>query len=254
MCDARRMSASHTMPDRLVPRREVHEARRDGPHPLVWLLVVACAAGFAVVAWLVSTGATQALDRQLLLGLRVPTDANDPLGPDWFEKALAEITALGGYTILVILFATVLATLLLNGERRAALFLALTVGGGALVSSGLKALFHRPRPDLVDHLDQTFTSSFPSAHAMVSTLAYLTLATVGIRFLRRHETRVFLLAMAVLLAFAIGASRVYLGVHWPSDVLAGWLAGAAWAGATWLAADAWTRSFSVPGQIGHSRL
>ena len=227
---------------------------RDHAHPLVWILAIGAAIGFVVVAWLVSTGATEGFDRALLLALRDPANASDPLGPPWFEEMLAEITALGGYTILVILSAIVLGTLLLNGERQAALFLVATLVGGALVSSGLKALFERPRPDLVGHLDLTFTSSFPSAHAMVSTLAYLTLATMGVRFLRRHSTRVFLLAMAVLLALAIGASRVYLGVHWPSDVLAGWLAGAAWAGATWLAADAWSRSFAVPGHIGHSHV
>ena len=226
----------------------------DRVRPLVWALAVVCAAAFVAVAWFVSTGATEGLDRDLLLLFRDPADLDDALGPPWFEEMLAEITALGGYTILVILSGIVLATLLLSGERQAALFLTLSLVGGALVSSGLKALFSRPRPDLVDHLDQTFTSSFPSAHAMVSTLAYLTLAVVGVRFLRRHWSRVFLLAMAVLLAFAIGASRVYLGVHWPSDVLAGWLAGAAWAGATWLAADAWTRSHAAPGRIGHSHV
>lgn len=234
--------------------RSSEDLTPDGARIFVWALAIVCAVGFVAVAWLVSAGATEAFDRDLLLALRNPADANDALGPAWFEEALAEVTALGGYTILVILAGTVLATLLLNGERQAALFLGGTLVGGAFVSSGLKALFSRPRPDLVDHLDQTFTSSFPSAHAMVSTLAYLTLAVVGIRFLRRHSSRVFLLIVAIVLAFAIGASRVYLGVHWPSDVLAGWLAGAAWAGATWIVADAWTRSFAVPGGIGHSRL
>ena len=235
----------------VAPSRDITP---DRARPLVWGLTIVCALGFVAVAWLVSTGATQGLDQELLLAFREPADANDALGPAWFEEMLAEITALGGYTILVILSGTVLALLLLTGERQAALFLALSLIGGSLVSSGLKALFSRPRPDLVDHLDQTFTSSFPSAHAMVSTLAYMTLAVVGIRFLARHRTRTFLLVMAVLLALAIGASRVYLGVHWPSDVLAGWLAGAAWAGITWLAADAWTRSYAAPGRIGHSHV
>ena len=227
---------------------------RSRAFPVVLVLTLACAAGFVAVAWLVSSGATEALDRSIMLLSRTPGDLDDALGPDWFEEMLAEITALGGYTILVIVSGVVLGALLLQGERRAAAFLAVSLVGGSIVSSGLKALFARPRPDLVEHLDRTFTSSFPSAHAMVSTLAYVTLAAVCIRFLRRSRTRVFALATAVLLAIAIGASRVYLGVHWPSDVVAGWLAGAAWAGAAWLAADSWSRSYAMPGRIGTSEV
>ena len=219
---------------------------------LVLFLTLACLAGFVVVAWLVADGATEALDRSLMLLTREPGDTSDALGPAWFEEMLAEITALGGYTILVIVSALVLVALLLLRERQAALFLVASLVGGAVVSSLLKALFARPRPDLVQHLDQTFTSSFPSAHAMVATLSYLTLAAICIRFLRQRSTRTFVLVSAVLLALAIGASRVYLGVHWPSDVLAGWLAGGAWAGAIWLLADRWTRSYALPGRIGHS--
>lgn len=226
------------------------ESRRS-PSRTILFLTLAGIVGFLVVSFLVSSGVTQEWDRALLLAFREPTDVNDALGPAWFEEALAEITALGGYTILIILSGIVLATLLLQGERHAAVFLGLSLVGGSLLSSALKAMFSRPRPDLVDHLDRTFTSSFPSAHAMVSTLAYLTLAAVGIRFLERHVSRVFLVSVAAVLAFAIGASRVYLGVHWPSDVLAGWMAGAAWAGATWLAADAYTRSRATAGRIGH---
>ena len=217
-------------------------------------LTLAASFGFVVVAWLVAAGRTEAVDRSLMLLTRNPADPDDALGPAWFEEMLAEITALGGYTILVIVSGLVLIALLLMRQRQAAVFLAISLVGGSIVSSLLKALFARPRPDLVEHLDQTFTSSFPSAHAMVATLAYLTLATVCVRFLVQHSSRVFVLVAAVLLAIAIGASRVYLGVHWPSDVLAGWFAGAAWAGLAWLAADWWTRSFSMPGGIGHSHV
>ena len=227
---------------------------RDAVFPLVLGLTIACALGFVAVSWLVANGATEELDRSIMLLSRVPGDPNDALGPAWFEEMLAEVTALGGYTILVIVSALALIALGLQGEGRAAIFLATTLIGGSIVSSVLKALFARPRPDLVEHLDRTFTSSFPSAHAMVATLAYLTLAAVCIRLLRRRSTRVFVLVSAVLLAVAIGASRVYLGVHWPSDVVAGWLAGAAWAGLAWMAADWWTRSFAVPGRIGTSEV
>ena len=219
---------------------------------VVWALTLLAAVGFVAVAWAVSAGLTAGTDRDLMLSLRSAADPEDPLGPLWLEAALAEITALGGYTILVILSAIVLGSLLLLGEGRAAAFLFASLVSGSLVSSGLKLLFARPRPDLVGHLDQTFTSSFPSAHAMVSTVAYMTLAAVAVRFLPMRRERVYVVVVAALLAFAIGASRVYLGVHWPSDVLAGWLAGGAWAGLCWLAADAWTRSFAMPGRIGRT--
>ena len=105
-----------------------------------------------------------------------------------------------------------------------------------MLSTALKLVFVRGRPDLVEHLDRTFSSSFPSAHAMVSMLAWLTLAAVLVRFVAHDRTRTLVVAGAVVLSVLIGASRVYLGVHWPSDVLAGWSAGLAWASACWLAA------------------
>ena len=227
---------------------------RETARSAVLFLTVATGAAFAVVAWFVSRGATEAWDRALLLSMRTPGNPDDPLGPAWFEEMLAEITALGGYTILVIATFLVVGALWVSGRGREVWFLLAALAGGALVSSGLKALFERPRPDVAEHLDRTFTSSFPSAHAMVATLAYLTLALLVVRLVRHRPLRRFVLLGALALALMIGASRVYLGVHWPSDVVAGWLAGTCWAGLCWLAADAWSRSFSLPGTIGDARI
>ena len=116
----------------------------------------------------------------------------------------------------------------------------------------LKLAFVRGRPDLVEHLDRTFTSSFPSAHAMVGMLAWLTLAAVLVRFVAHDRTRTLVVAGAVLLSVLIGASRVYLGVHWPSDVIAGWSAGLAWASGCWLAAHYLTRDPERIGRLGRS--
>lgn len=212
-----------------------------------------CLSLFVIIAVAVVSGATEAIDRRLLLAFRNPTNPSDPLGPPWFEDAAVELTALGGNTVLALVTALTATVLAMMQKARAALFLLGAISGGALVSNLMKLVFVRPRPALVEHLDRVFTSSFPSGHAMISMLAWLTLAAVAIRFVPRHNVRVVLLTCAVVLAILIGVSRVYLGVHWPSDVLAGWFLGAAWAGACWLAAHAMTSDPHAVGQFGHSR-
>ena len=133
------------------------------------------------------------------------------------------------------------------GKRAAIAFLLLAIASGSVLSTTLKLLFSRSRPDLVEQLDRTFTSSFPSAHAMVSMLAWLTLAAVLTRFVDSPRLRAFIVAAAAALSLLIGSSRVYLGVHWPSDVIAGWLAGLCWASVCWLAAHYLSRR---PRRIG----
>ena len=214
-------------------------AREPGGHVagavrLAWTAVAIGAAGFATLAVVVSGGFADALDRRVLLALRGADGA--ARGPDWFVESVSDVTALGGYPVigLAVLFA--LAALAVARQRAAIAFLVGAIVGGSVLSTALKLVFARGRPDLVEHLDRTFTSSFPSAHAMVSMLAWLTLAAVLVRFVRGDRLRVLVIAGAMVLSVLIGASRVYLGVHWPSDVLAGWSAGLAWAGACWLVA------------------
>ena len=122
------------------------------------------------------------------------------------------------------------------GQRRAALFLAVAMLGGLLVSLALKAGFHRPRPDLVSHGSMIYTSSFPSGHSMLSAIVYLTGGAMLAMLHRRRSVRIYILACALLATLLVGISRVYLGVHWPTDVLAGWAGGAAWAALCWLVA------------------
>jgi len=194
------------------------------------------------------------LDRSLILLLREPGDVSDALGPEWFEEAAAEFTALGGYTVLSTIGIVALTVLWLLRKRAAALFLATAVLSGTVVSSLLKHLFDRPRPDIVDHMDQVFTNSFPSGHSMIGMVAWLTLAAVVVRFVPTHALRVFLLATAFTFGLLIGISRVYLGVHWPTDVVAGWCLGIAWAGSCWLVAHHIEKARG-PGdeELGHSR-
>ncbi|MGE0846404.1 MAG: phosphatase PAP2 family protein [Flavobacteriaceae bacterium] len=209
----------------------------DHPPPgLVKAGAVAGLAVFAAAALAVGAGWTDGIDRAVLLSLREAGDPSNPIGPPWFEEAAAEITALGGYPVLVTVSAVVLGVLLLLGKRAASAFLVVALIGGTALSTALKLVFERPRPDLVEHLDRTFTASFPSGHATVGMLAWLTLAAIALPFVPQRRVRVFLLGAAFALALAIGASRVYLGVHWPSDVVAGWGLGLAWASLAWLAA------------------
>lgn len=210
-------------------------------------------AGFVLMAVLVHLGVGQELDRALLLMLRDPLNTSDALGPAWFEEAAGEVTALGSYTVIGMAAVIALACLLFLRQRFAALFLAVTLIGGSLVSTLTKQFFDRPRPDVVDHMDQIFTASFPSGHAMVSMLAWMTLAVITIRFVPRHGLRVFILWAALVLALLIGVSRVYLGVHWPSDVIAGWCLGLAWASLAWLVAHYVAAGRERSSPVGHSR-
>lgn len=209
---------------------------------------------FAAIAIAVVNDVTADFDRTLMLSLRDGADTGNPLGPPWFEETAADLTALGGYPIIVVAIAVVTGALLILKRYAAVAFLLGAIVSGSIVSSLLKLLFARPRPDIVDHMDQVFTSSFPSAHAMVSTVVWLTLAAITIRFVENHKLRVYVLICAILIALIVGVSRVYLGVHWPSDVLAGWCVGTFWAAACWLLAAILNRRTEPQTDLGHSRM
>ncbi|WFM70473.1 phosphatase PAP2 family protein [Halomonas sp. CKK8] len=191
--------------------------------------------GFVELAEEVAEGETRSIDEALLLSLRNPADHADPLGPGWVEELGRDFTALGGVGVLVLVSLGALGYLLLARHYRAALFAAVAVPGGMLLSTLMKAGFDRPRPDLVPHEAIVYTASFPSGHAMMSAVTYLTLAALLIRVQPELKLKAYILALAMLLTLLVGMSRVYLGVHWPTDVLAGWTAGAAWAALCWLA-------------------
>ncbi|HVL71456.1 MAG TPA: phosphatase PAP2 family protein [Beijerinckiaceae bacterium] len=171
----------------------------------------------------------QAWDRAVLLALRDPADPAEPIGPDWLQLFFYDVTALGGYTGVSIAGLVAAGFLLLARRTPHALLVVVSIGGGMIVENALKSRFDRPRPDLVAHLVEVQTASFPSGHALMSAVAYLTLGALLAAALPRRRLRIYVLSVAILLTLLIGASRVYLGVHWPSDVVAGWIVGAAWA-------------------------
>ncbi len=181
-------------------------------------------------------GDTHAFDHAVLLALRDPADPSDPIGPWWVELAARDVTSLGSMVVLIYATAAVLGYLALSGRRAAAALVLVAVSGGMALSSLLKIGFDRPRPDLVPHAVEVSTASFPSGHAMLSAVTYLTLGALLARVQPSRRLKAFLLGLAVTLTILVGASRVYLGVHWPSDVLAGWCVGAAWASLCWFVA------------------
>lgn len=202
-------------------------------HDLALLLaLVVLAAGawaFAEIADVVTDGDGRAAEEQILLAFRVPGDTTDPIGPVAVEEAVRDLTGLGG--VLVTTLATLLGAslFLLDRRPRAAVLLLGSIASGVGVTFALKMGFDRPRPDLVAHQMEALSASFPSGHSATAAVVYLTLGVLIARTLPRVRLRVFVVAVAVTLTLAIGASRVYLGVHWPTDVLAGWTLGAGWA-------------------------
>ena len=177
----------------------------------------------------VSEGDTMALDRAILTGLRSPADPALPIGPHWLPEAMTDFTALGSATILWLVCMAVIFYLLLGRRPWTALFVFAATAGGIALGGLLKLIYARPRPALVSHLVDVTSSSFPSGHATDSAIVYLTLAALLARTIPERASRIYIIGVAILLTLLIGASRVYLGVHWPSDVAAGWAIGAAWA-------------------------
>lgn len=200
------------------------------------LVVAAGLWGFFEILDEVTEGEAHALDEKILLAFRTAGDTSNPIGPWWLDVAMGDITSLGSMTVLGLITAIVIGFLLLTGRRGAPLLVLISVAGGAVLSSLLKLGVDRPRPDLVAALADVHTLSFPSGHAMLSAVTYLTLGAVLARVLPDGRTKIYALGTAVLLTILIGVSRVFLGVHWPSDVLAGWCIGAAWATFCWLVA------------------
>lgn len=196
---------------------------------------------FIAIADEMAEGELRKIDEWLFLSFRTAGDPPQPLGPPWLQETAVEITAIGGFPLILLTLAAVAGFFIVTKRYGVALYAMLSVGSGALLSQTLKQYYGRPRPDLVDHLDVVHTLSFPSGHALVTTVAYLTLASIVIGFLNSRRARIYVLSVAVLVAVIVGVSRVYLGVHWPSDVAAGWALGAAWASFSWLILHFMTR-------------
>jgi undecaprenyl-diphosphatase len=226
------MRPTSTLSQRIHLLWNKKQARHLAP-AIAAALTLAAGLLFWLLAARVNRGHTAQWDEQILRALRRADDQAVLVGPRWLQEAGLDVTALGSPLVLGICIITSVGFLYFEGQRRVAILTMLTTGGGALLSLALKELFTRPRPDVVPHLREVVNSSFPSGHSMGAAVVYLTLGTMFMKSFRSRRAKIFCLTLAVLLTVAVGVSRVYLGVHYPSDVLGGWVAGISWSLGCW---------------------
>lgn len=175
-------------------------------------------------------------DNQILLSLRQPGDLSQPIGPAWVRPVALDITALGSAAVLALIVVLVCGYLALERKFAAAALILFATVTGAALSNTLKYAINRDRPSVVPHLAEFSRMSFPSGHSMLSAVVYLTLAVLLAQTIENRSSKIYLISAALFLAFLVGLTRLILGVHYPTDVLAGWTAGTVWALLCWLAA------------------
>ena len=206
---------------------------------IVLLLSFACVTSiwvFLEIADEVDEGETEAFDKAMLRAFRNPADLADPLGPRRVEEAVRDITALGSFTVLSLFSLVVAGFLLFTRKFYALLLLMSALAGGFVLNWALKNYFARPRPEYVTQLHYVDSNSFPSGHSLLAAVVYLTLGALVARLVAKRRHKIYVMSVAVLLMVLVGVSRVYLGVHYPTDVLAGWSVGLLWAIICWLVA------------------
>jgi undecaprenyl-diphosphatase len=189
---------------------------------------LACWSAFLVLVWLVTTGRTAGFDKPGLLVWRTGTGLV-PKGPKWMLEWVRDVTSLGGVLLRNLIAIGAVTALLFLRMRREAILLALTVGGAWLVDATIKGLVGRPRPEIVPHLTEAGGASFPSGHAFNSAVVYIAIALAFATLSARESVRLTIIGTAIVLSLLVAWSRVWLGVHFPSDVAAGWFGGAGWA-------------------------
>lgn len=198
----------------------------------VWLSLLVVLGGiwlFAELADEVMDGDTHVFDERVLKSLRQPDNPEQPIGPPWLKNTAQDVTALGGTAVLAMAVAAVSGFLLLAGRYHMLVSILIASGGGVALSLIMKASFSRPRPSVVPALTHFHTASFPSGHSMMSAVVYLTLGVLLASILHQKALRFYIFTLAGTLTCLIGLSRVFLGAHYPTDVLAGWTIGLVWA-------------------------
>lgn len=188
---------------------------------LGFVVGISAASVFLIFAAIVTGGVTQAFDERTLAWLathRTP----------FLNEAALEVTSLGnGFTLAVLILAV--SVFLWQTQHRWSVYLLLIAYvGGQILNRVLKNWFDRPRPSIVEHVDPVHSMSFPSGHAMISLIVYGSIAYLVARLEPTPGLRRTTWALATILILGIGVSRMYLGVHYPSDVIAGFIAGLAW--------------------------
>jgi undecaprenyl-diphosphatase len=235
LADALRRLARH-LPTPLA-RAVDHLASSDAFFLVRVFVAVVAVWAFVIVAGLVLGGETREFDERVMRAFRDPHDVGVLRGPAWLEGSVRDVTALGGATVLVLFTIAVAVFLGVRRQRHALVLVLVASFGGLLLGDALKMMFQRARPALVPHLTRVDSTSFPSGHALSSAVVYLTLGALLSQLVQERRLKVYLLGVACFLTVLVGTSRVVLGVHYPSDVLAGWSAGLAWALLCWLVAE-----------------
>lgn len=215
-------------------------ARRAMPHardalpPLGGLALAAGLFLLVLLVWgSVRAGLDRGIDDRILLFFRQPGRPDLSAAPPWFDILMRDVTVLGGGRVLTLLVTGAAGLFIVRRSAGSALLLAAAAYSGSTVVNVIKGLVRRVRPDIVTQFVTERTFSFPSAHAANSSLVFLTIAALATRLEADIATRRYTMAVAIMTTLLVGTSRVYLGVHWPTDVAAGWCFGAGWA-ALWL--------------------
>jgi undecaprenyl-diphosphatase len=209
--------------------------RREWPVLAIGILIVALVWSFLLLAGQVSAGHTREFDEWVLSALRDSTRPEVPIGPWWLRSVALDITALGSAVVLGLAVLAITGYLWLHGLYRTGLFVLVASAGCGALNTLLKQAFERARPDVVPHLREVSTLSFPSGHALTSAAVCLTLGALLMRIAERPVAKFYCIGIAMLVTLLVGSSRVYLGVHYPTDVLAGWIIGLSWALICWTA-------------------
>ena len=198
------------------------------------IVLVATTVAFFMLVGKVMEGDTQQFDEWILQSLRRADDPAQPIGPHWLKIIAEDITALGSATVLGLAVIAVVGFLVLHGMYKNAAFVLVASVGGWFLNDLLKSMFARPRPSIVPHLREVWSLSFPSGHALTSAVVYLTLGVLMMRVAERRLVKWYCISIAMAATALVGTSRVFLGVHYPTDVLGGWLIGLCWALVFWL--------------------
>lgn len=219
---------------------------------VIALIIAAFLLLFVELSEEVLEGETLGVDNFLLTAFRDPARTDQLIGPGWMLTTVQDISSLGGVSVIVLLSTLVGLFFLFRKQWHLLVFYISSVTGGTLAMVLLKSLFNRPRPSIVPHLSHVSLESYPSGHSMVSAIVYLTLGAILARSTKSLAMRMYYLGSACLLTLIIGVSRIMLGVHYPSDVLAGWCAGIVWAGSSYLIAQTLQRKGVIenPGTKG----
>jgi undecaprenyl-diphosphatase len=203
------------------------------------MLIAAGLLAFLRLGDAVRAGRTLDVDRRIILALRDPANPSQPRGSFWTKDILHDLTALGGVAVLTLAVVVAAIFLWVNGRRRHAGVLLGTVLAATVVGQLIKGAYNRPRPDLVAYGDYFSQSSFPSGHSEIATVVWMTLALIIASLERTRIGKATAFIVCGFISLTAGATRVYFAVHWPSDVLGGWIVGAGWALVAWIALGAW---------------